>query len=170
MVAGAVGSNCLCQGQVGGLVDYAKAISWTIATHPRNRGATALQRGRRVRRREADARFGRAVRIRRVQHQRMVQTHLAGFHHDVVMKAGEMSLHHPLMLHASNPNCSSEARIGFSATYSTPALQSSRTAVAWVRGDGPRDRLRIIDKPPDLTLAEAVAAYRAGNHQVLFAK
>ena len=90
--------------------------------------------------------------------------------HDVVMKAGEMSLHHPLMLHASNPNCSSEARIGFSATYSTPALQSSRTAVAWVRGDGPRDRFRIIDKPPDLTLAEAVAAYRAGNHQVLFAK
>lgn len=90
--------------------------------------------------------------------------------HDVVMKAGEMSLHHPLMLHASNPNCSPEARIGFSATYSTPALQSSRTAVAWVRGDGPRDRFRTIDEPPDLTLEQAVAAYRAGNHQLLFAK
>src|ERR1051325_11209867 len=57
--------------------------------------------------------------------------------HDVVMKAGEMSLHHPLMLHASNPNCSSEARIGFSALYSTPALHSSRTAVALGRRDGP---------------------------------
>ena len=90
--------------------------------------------------------------------------------HDVVMKAGEMSLHHPLMLHASNPNRSAEARIGFSATYSTPALQSSRTAVAWVRGDGPRERFCIIDKPPDLTLEEAIVAYRAGNHQVLFAK
>ena len=90
--------------------------------------------------------------------------------HDVVMKAGEMSLHHPLMLHASNPNRSPEARIGFSATYSTPALQSSRTAVAWVRGGGPTDRFRMIGKPPDLTLDEAIVAYRAGNHQVLFAK
>jgi len=90
--------------------------------------------------------------------------------HDVVMKAGEMSLHHPLMLHASNPNRSPEARIGFSATYSTPALESSRTAVAWVRGDGPRDRFRIVETPPDWAMEEAVAAYRAGNHQVLFAK
>jgi len=90
--------------------------------------------------------------------------------HDVVMKAGEMSLHHPLMLHASNPNRSAQARIGFSATYSTPALESSRTAIAWVRGDGPRDRFRIVETPPDWSMEEAVAAYRAGNHQVLFAQ
>jgi ectoine hydroxylase-related dioxygenase (phytanoyl-CoA dioxygenase family) len=90
--------------------------------------------------------------------------------HDVVMRAGEMSLHHPLMLHASDPNHSNEARIGFSATYSTPALSSSRTAVAWVRGDGPRDRFRIVEKPPWRSIEEAVAAYLAGNHQVLFSK
>jgi phytanoyl-CoA dioxygenase PhyH len=90
--------------------------------------------------------------------------------HDVVMQAGEMSLHHPLMLHASNPNRSAKARIGFSATYSTPALASSRTAIAWVRGDGPRDRFRIIERPRVCSIEEAVAAYRAGNHQVLFAK
>lgn len=90
--------------------------------------------------------------------------------HDVVMRAGEMSLHHPLMLHASNPNRSAEARIGFSATYSTPELSSSRTAVAWVRGDGPRDCFRIIEGPRVCSTEEAVAAYRAGNHQILFAK
>jgi non-haem Fe2+, alpha-ketoglutarate-dependent halogenase len=90
--------------------------------------------------------------------------------HDVVMRAGEMSLHHPLMLHASNPNRSAEARIGFSATYSTPALTSSRTAVAWVRGDGPRDRFRVVEAPRLWSPEEAVAAYRAGNHQILFAK
>ena len=90
--------------------------------------------------------------------------------HDVVMQAGEMSLHHPLMLHASNPNRTPEARIGFSATYSTPALSSSRTAIAWVRGDGPRDGFRIVERPAAWTLDEAIAAYRAGNHQVLFAK
>jgi hypothetical protein len=92
-----------------------------------------------------------------------------GAPHDVVMSAGEMSLHHPLMLHASNPNRSAEARIGFSATYSTPALTSSRTAVAWVRGDGPRDRFKVAEAPRLCSTEGAVAAYRAGNHQILFA-
>src|ERR1044071_471595 len=89
---------------------------------------------------------------------------------DVVMQAGEMSLHHPLMLHASNPNRSSESRIGFSATYSTPALTASRTAVAWERGDVLRDRFLFVDQPPVRLLDEAVAAYRNADHQVLFAR
>lgn len=89
---------------------------------------------------------------------------------DVVMQAGEMSLHHPLVLHASNPNRSTESRIGFSATYSTPALTASRTAVAWVRGDGPRDRFRIVERPPRASIEAAVAAYRKADHQVLFAR
>jgi membrane carboxypeptidase/penicillin-binding protein PbpC len=89
---------------------------------------------------------------------------------DVVMREGEMSLHHPLVLHASNPNQSAESRIGFSATYSTPALTASRTAVAWVRGDGPRDRFRIVEQPPLRTVADAVAAYRRADHQILFSQ
>lgn len=89
---------------------------------------------------------------------------------DVVMQAGEMSLHHPLMLHASNPNRSGESRIGFSATYSTPALTTSRTAVAWVRGDGPRDGFRVVDKPPERSIEQAVAAYLREDHQILFAQ
>jgi phytanoyl-CoA dioxygenase PhyH len=88
---------------------------------------------------------------------------------DLVMRPGEMSLHHPLVLHASNPNRSAESRIGFSATYSTSALSSTRTAVAWVRGDGPRHCFEVIDKPPEASLGDAVAAYRAGDHQILFA-
>jgi hypothetical protein len=89
--------------------------------------------------------------------------------HDVVMRPGEMSLHHPLVLHASNPNRSSGPRIGFTATYSTPALVSSRTAVAWVRGDGPRDRFEMIGEPPYESFEEAVAAYRAFDDKILFA-
>ena len=89
---------------------------------------------------------------------------------DVVMQAGEMSLHHPLVLHASNPNRSGESRIGFSATYSTPALTASRSAVAWVRGHGPRDRFRIVDKPSSSSIEAAAAAYRNADHQILFAK
>lgn len=90
--------------------------------------------------------------------------------HDIVMREGEMSLHHPLILHASNPNDSAESRIGFSATYSTPALTASRTAVAWVRGDGPKDCFTIVEQPPQRSLEDAIAAYRAGNHQMLFAE
>jgi non-haem Fe2+, alpha-ketoglutarate-dependent halogenase len=88
--------------------------------------------------------------------------------HDIVMREGEMSLHHPLVLHASNPNESDESRIGFSATYSTPALTASRTAVAWVRGDGPKDCFTIVEEPPERSLEDAIVAYRAGNHQMLF--
>jgi hypothetical protein len=88
--------------------------------------------------------------------------------HDIVMRPGEMSLHHPLVLHASNPNRSTEPRIGFTATYSSPALTSSLTAVAWVRGDGPRHCFKVIDKPPYASMEEAVAAYRAFDDKILF--
>jgi non-heme Fe2+,alpha-ketoglutarate-dependent halogenase len=88
---------------------------------------------------------------------------------DLVMRPGEMSVHHPLILHGSNPNQSAESRIGFSATYSTPALAAgSLTQVALVRGRGPRNRPGVIQRPPASSLAEAVAAYRARDHQVLF--
>lgn len=86
---------------------------------------------------------------------------------DIAMRAGEMSLHHPLVLHASNPNHSDGARIGFSATYSGSALSASRTSVAWVRGRGEKHRDETTG-PGDLSLEEAVAAHRAGGHQILF--
>jgi hypothetical protein len=85
---------------------------------------------------------------------------------DVVMRAGEMSLHHPLVLHASNPNRTDEPRIGFSATYSATPLPDSLTAVAWVRGRGPAHPNEA--KPPRYaSLEEAVAAHSAGGHQIL---
>ena len=81
--------------------------------------------------------------------------------HDIVMRPGEMSLHHPLVLHGSNANRSGDSRIGFSATYAASAHPGSLTAVAWVRGDGPRHCFEVIDKPPAASLEEAVTAYRA---------
>lgn len=87
---------------------------------------------------------------------------------DVVMRPGEMSLHHPLILHASNPNRSGGARIGFTATYSTGALKASRTAVAWVRGTGPRDLFEMAEAPPRRPLEESIAAYLARDHQIRF--
>jgi non-haem Fe2+, alpha-ketoglutarate-dependent halogenase len=89
---------------------------------------------------------------------------------DVVMKAGEMSFHHPLALHGSNPNASAEPRIGLSATYSTPGLHRNGTAVALVRGSvGPQPGFPLSSKPADLPVEEAVAAYRASGRQLLHA-
>jgi hypothetical protein len=88
---------------------------------------------------------------------------------DVVMDAGEMSLHHPLVLHASSPNRSSEPRIGFSATYSGIALPKSETEVVWVRGTGPGHPDEAA--PPNFaTTEEALAAHRARGHEIFFDK
>jgi non-heme Fe2+,alpha-ketoglutarate-dependent halogenase len=72
---------------------------------------------------------------------------------DVVMRAGEMSLHHPLLLHSSGPNRSAEARIGFSATYGPAELAGDGDGLL-VRGRG------AMASPPMLSEAAAVAAYR----------
>lgn len=89
---------------------------------------------------------------------------------DLVMRPGQMSIHHPVILHGSNPNLSSASRIGLSASYSTPKLYAGRSAVVWVRGDDSMDHdFEIIDEPPAATFAEAVAAYCASDRQILFA-
>lgn len=90
---------------------------------------------------------------------------------DLVMRPGEMSIHHPVTLHGSNSNLSAESRIGLSASYSTPELYNGRRAVVWARGDGPRDHhhFEVIDKPPTATFEEAVTAYCASDRQILFA-
>ena len=89
---------------------------------------------------------------------------------DIVMKAGEMSFHHPLALHGSNPNASAEPRIGLSATYSTPGPHRNGPSVALVRGSvGPQPWFPLSSKPADLPPEEVVAAYRASGRQLLYA-
>lgn len=90
---------------------------------------------------------------------------------DLVMRPGEMSIHHPVILHGSNPNLSDESRIGLSASYSSPELYHGPRPVAWVRGDCPGDQheFEVINKPPQATFGETVAAYCASDRQILFA-
>ena len=86
---------------------------------------------------------------------------------DVVMRAGEMSIHHPVILHGSNPNLSPEPRIGLSASYTIPELCNNPKAVVWVRGD---DSSKFkVEGPPAATFEEAVAAYRADERRTLYA-
>jgi hypothetical protein len=90
---------------------------------------------------------------------------------EVVMRAGEMSIHHPVILHGSNPNVSTESRIGLSASFSAPDVYNGERPVAWARRNGlvKYDHFEVIRKPPKASFKEELAAYRASDRQILFA-
>ncbi len=90
---------------------------------------------------------------------------------DLVMRPGEMSIHHPVTLHGSNPNQSTEPRIGLSASYSAPEFYCGRRAVVCVRGGGAEagPHGQTLGKAPTETFEQAVAAYRASGQQILTA-
>jgi non-heme Fe2+,alpha-ketoglutarate-dependent halogenase len=98
--------------------------------------------------------------------------------HDVVMRAGEMSVHHPVVFHGSNPNQSDGPRIGLSSVYSATALLkkpsaapgSTQTpwgwsAVAVVCGVPPAG-VELLAEPPQAPFEDEVAAYRASGYQI----
>jgi ectoine hydroxylase-related dioxygenase (phytanoyl-CoA dioxygenase family) len=81
---------------------------------------------------------------------------------DVPLKAGEMSLHHVLLVHGSGPNSTADRRIGFAIRYIPPHVRQlkARDSAMLVRG---RDRYGNFDADPeprrDLDEA-ALAAHR----------
>jgi hypothetical protein len=90
---------------------------------------------------------------------------------DIVMRAGEMSIHHPLTLHGSNANLSAEPRIGLSASYTTPELWNNTRRVVWARRNGSPDLNHIrIDRAPTANFEDAVAAYCADERQTIYAR
>jgi ectoine hydroxylase-related dioxygenase (phytanoyl-CoA dioxygenase family) len=90
---------------------------------------------------------------------------------DLVMRPGEMSIHHPVVLHGSNANRSTGPRIALSASYSTPELYHGSRPVVWAQGDSPRNgyRFEIIDQPPAASFEAAITAYCAADNRILFA-
>src|SRR6185369_14694576 len=86
MMAGAISSDRFVRRTQTRRFDDAKAVSWSIAAHPRDRRATAGQRRCRISRGETDACFRRAIGVRSVQHQRMMQTHLTRAHDHIMRR------------------------------------------------------------------------------------
>lgn len=84
---------------------------------------------------------------------------------DVEMRAGEMSIHHPVVFHGSNPNQSDGPRIGFAAAYSASDILDKRNAVSVVCGDPPAG-VELVAEPPKASFEDEVAAYRAGGSQI----
>jgi hypothetical protein len=89
---------------------------------------------------------------------------------DVVLRAGEMSLHHVNIIHGSNPNQSNGSRIGFAPRFTTPETRQidgeSPTAVL-ARGRDDYRHFRLLPGPPTLGFDEALAAQQAAAGRFL---
>jgi non-heme Fe2+,alpha-ketoglutarate-dependent halogenase len=84
---------------------------------------------------------------------------------DIVLRAGEMSLHHDRVVHGSRANRGSEKRVGFVVRYTTPQARDRGFPMVRARGTAPCPHLTLVERPADATPADALAAYvrlRAG--------
>ena len=79
---------------------------------------------------------------------------------DVVLEAGEMSLHDKNIIHGSNPNRSGKKRVGFIIRFVTPELKESRYPLIRVRGNGDCSHLSIFGGPPADGLDEAITKWQ----------
>jgi len=66
---------------------------------------------------------------------------------DVVLKPGEMSLHHTNIVHGSNPNTSDGPRIGFIVRFVTNRSTNRDREVMRVRGSADCSHLRLVEPP-----------------------
>lgn len=70
---------------------------------------------------------------------------------DVVLRPGEMSLHHTNIVHGSNPNTSDGPRIGFIVRFVTNLSTNRDRQVMRVRGDADCSHLRLVEPPGSLS-------------------
>jgi non-haem Fe2+, alpha-ketoglutarate-dependent halogenase len=78
---------------------------------------------------------------------------------DVILKAGEMSLHHPYIIHGSNPNQTDEKRIGFAIRFVAPQVKQSllHHAVILARGRDDYHHFELLKQPPTDRIEEGIA-------------
>ena len=80
---------------------------------------------------------------------------------DVVLKRGEMSLHHTNIVHGSNPNGSDGPRIGFIVRFVTNRTTNRDRLAVHARGTGDCSHLRLAQPPVEEDIEKAVLAWRA---------
>jgi chlorinating enzyme len=81
---------------------------------------------------------------------------------DVVLKAGEMSLHHVLLVHGSGPNASDDRRIGLAIRYIPPHVRQLkvRDSATLVRGRDTHGHFDLEPAPKADLDAAALAAHQ----------
>lgn len=88
---------------------------------------------------------------------------------DVVLHAGEMSLHDSEIVHGSGPNRSSEKRIGFAVRYVTPQARPSdgRPPAILARGHDRQGHFALAEPPGETDAEEALSRMRDSAAQHL---
>jgi len=84
---------------------------------------------------------------------------------DLVLSAGEMSLHHNSIIHGSRPNRSNTKRIGFIVRFVTAKYDLSEQRTPFLRPKGNSDcgHLKLAEQPPDRDIRESLAAWERSN-------
>jgi non-heme Fe2+,alpha-ketoglutarate-dependent halogenase len=82
---------------------------------------------------------------------------------DVLLRPGEMSLHHSTIVHGSNPNTSDEPRIGFIVRFVTSRTTNRDRQVVQVRGRADCSHLRLATPPTEADLQATISAWRASS-------
>jgi non-heme Fe2+,alpha-ketoglutarate-dependent halogenase len=79
---------------------------------------------------------------------------------DVVLRAGEMSLHHVNLVHGSNANDSDEPRLGIAIRYVAPSVRQAvvRAPTVLARGKNEEGYFKSVTSPPAYSFSEAIAA------------
>lgn len=80
---------------------------------------------------------------------------------DVVLRAGEMSLHHANLVHGSKPNRSTGKRVGFAVRYVAPHVRQGRAhhEVVLARGRDRYGHYDVLAEPPGHSVAEGMAVH-----------
>lgn len=80
---------------------------------------------------------------------------------DVVLRPGEMSLHHSTLVHGSSPNRSDEPRIGFIVRFVTSRFTNRDWPLLRVRGEADCSHLKLVEQPGEKDRQSAFAAWQA---------
>lgn len=82
---------------------------------------------------------------------------------DVVLQAGEMSLHQSNIVHGSDPNASDEPRIGFIVRFVTPRIMNRDRPLLRVRGAADCSHLSLAHPPTEAEQQTAFSAWRESS-------
>lgn len=80
---------------------------------------------------------------------------------DVVLRPGEMSLHHSNVVHGSNSNLSDQPRIGFIVRFVTNRFTNREWPLLRVRGEADCSHLKLVEQPLEEDRQSAFAAWQA---------
>ena len=87
---------------------------------------------------------------------------------DVVLKAGEFSLHHVLLAHGSHKNISGNRRIGCAIRYIPTAVRQtiSRNSAVLVRGKDDYDHFDLLDSPETDLSEKAISLHAHSTSEI----